>query len=269
MDNYSEFMLYKTYQEIDSINESKFDIKSKFVKLLKLSLRKGMKNRRRIVLYGLASLIAVSSVAKVSDIFNNDIELQELSVEAGVDKDIEKELSKDTASYKEPEVKKSTGGVMRISQNCWDFIKELEGDPSNKGEPILTAYKDSYMITVGWGHAQRRKKSTHKIGDKITKEQAQEYLKQDLKVAADGIRRMIKQWDDKGIKVELTQGQLDALTSLAFNAGVGSVRKSPMMRHLKKGDVDKAAESIKKFKVSKKHSGLYDRRIAEYNMFVS
>ena len=270
---YNDFLLERTYNEIDSIiNESKFDLKNKFLKLLKTIIKSGHKNRKRLLIYGIASLISLTSLNSVSGIFNSDKDIKELSMDAGVSELIEKELKKDTA--KSPKVKSNSITLdatnLRLSQDGWDSIRHEEGDIINKGEPVLTAYKiGDGMITIGWGHAERIRKSKYKVGDTITRSEAQKLLKGDLKVAADGVRKIFKQWKNKGIDVKISQDQFDVLVSIAFNSGVSSLRKSPIIRHLKKGDHQKAGESIKKFKVSKKFPGLLERRKNEYQKFMS
>ena len=279
--NYQNFII-ETYQyEIDTIiNESKFDLKTKFLELLKLVIKKAHKYRRKVLIYGLASLITIGGVDKVSALWENDNDIQKMSMNAGISDLIKGELSKKADSKfitkkkvkQKQDVNKSqwmNPSELKLSQDGWDYIKHEEGSIKHKGEPILTAYKDSYMITVGWGHAQRAKKSTLKIGDTITKEQAQKYLQEDLTVAADGVRRMFKQWKDNGHDVEITQDQFDVLVSLAFNAGVGALRKSKVARQLKKGNHEKAAEAIKTYRVSKKFPGLKLRREKEYKKFTS
>ena len=61
----------------------------------------------------------------------------------------------------------------------------------------------------------------------------------------------------------------DALVSIAYNAGVGGLSRSPIMAYLKEKDYEKASESIKVFKVLKKFPGLKDRRQREYDLFVA
>ena len=66
----------------------------------------------------------------------------------------------------------------------------------------------------------------------------------------------------------LTQGQFDALVSLAFNAGCGGVRQSDFIQSVKKGDHKKAAEQIRNFKTLGLQ-GLVNRRNAEAEMYLN
>jgi GH24 family phage-related lysozyme (muramidase) len=56
---------------------------------------------------------------------------------------------------------------------------------------------------------------------------------------------------------------------MTFNAGVGNIRKSDFIQHLKSGDYIKAGESIKTFATSKKFGGLEKRRKDEAKLFLS
>ena len=125
------------------------------------------------------------------------------------------------------------------------------------------------MVTVGYGHAEKVSKTKIRVGQKITQEKADEYLKEDLKEAADGVRRMFKDWEKEGTNVSITQSMFDALVSMAFNAGVGGLRRSDVVEHLKRGDYQTAADSIKTFRVSSKFPGLALRREKESEMFLA
>lgn len=158
---------------------------------------------------------------------------------------------------------------MKLSQKGWDHIKWEEGDPKKKGEPVLKAYKlGDGKITVGWGHAEPIRKSKFKLGQIITKEKAEELLKEDLKKAADGVRRMFQQWKEEGIEVRITQDQFDVLVSLAFNCGVSGLRNSEIVNKLKEGRLKDAGEEIKDFKVGN-WEGLKDRREKEHELWNS
>ena len=82
--------------------------------------------------------------------------------------------------------------------------------------------------TIGFGHT-----GSIKRGDKITVEQAREYLQADLKRVEDCI--------NSTVIVLLTQGQFDALCSLIFNIGIGAFRNSTLLRKLNASDYQGAA----------------------------
>jgi len=297
---YDEFIIETYIKEVDMLLlESKTTLRDKFLKLLKLVLRKGYKYRRKILVYGLASLITMASISEVSELFANDVELKELAYDANVTELVEKELekipTKDVTSVESGEEFSGVDEIpkkkeipidysdrpwelqknpknMRLSQKGWDYIKYEEGSIKQKGKPVLTAYSiGDGMVTIGWGHAEKTKKSNIKVGDKITYDQAYEYLKQDLTVSANGVRRILKRFEDKGIDVKLSQDQFDVLVSLAYNSGVGALNRSSVIRHIKNGDLEKAGRKIENWRLKnrKKFPGLVKRRKLESEKFLS
>jgi len=235
-----------------------FDIKSKFLKILKLSLNKG-----GLLVYGVSSLILLSSISLLSDIFENDKEIQRISMYIGFEELIRSEISKNKPNYLLPINYKE----FRLSQDGWDNIRYDEGDPVNKCQPVLKAYEIGGNVTIGWGHSNTSGGLKFNIGDSISKKEAQSLLKDDLKVSADGVRRILSEWSDFDIKI--SQDMFDVLVSIAFNSGIGSLRSSDIIMHLKNADYEKAGESIKTFKVSDKLPGLKSRRENEYKKFIS
>lgn len=152
--------------------------------------------------------------------------------------------------------------TVKISDDGINLIKDHE-------KLSLKAYKiGDGMITIGWGHANPIKNSPYKIGDTITKQKADELFKKDIKYFEEGVRRMLLQWEEEGHDVKITQSMFDAMVSLAYNMGVGGLRRSEFIKHVKKQDFLKAAELIKTTKVSDKFPGLYDRRETESNLFL-
>jgi len=138
-------------------------------------------------------------------------------------------------------------------------------------KPKLIAYAlGDGKITVGYGHAEPIGTTKLKVGQKISKEQAKQYLKQDLKVAADGVRRMFSEWKEQNKNYKVTQDMFDALVSMAFNIGVSGLRQSEMVRHLKLGDYKTAGQLIKQTNINPDtFPGLEKRRDRESNMFLS
>jgi lysozyme len=156
----------------------------------------------------------------------------------------------------ETEKKYKMGYEWKLSQDGWDHIREEEGLK-------LKAYKiGDGKITVGYGHAEPIKDSKFKVGETITKEKAEELLKQDIKIAADGVRRMFKDWEKDNTDIKITQSMFDALVSIAYNVGVGGLRRSDLVNKLKRGEYEQAGDSILHFKTSKRFPGLAKRRQA-------
>lgn len=102
---------------------------------------------------------------------------------------------------------------MKTSQNGIDLIKKHEGCH-------LTAYKcPAGAWTIGYGHTAGVKE-----GMKITQQQAEEFLKQDLE--------KYEKYVFVYVKHPLNQNQFDALVSFVFNCGAGNLKTLASSRTL-------------------------------------
>ena len=139
---------------------------------------------------------------------------------------------------------------MKTSQNGINLIKQFEGC-------ALKAYKcPAGVWTIGFGHTNGVKE-----GDIITSETAEAFLKQDLKSAEYCINTECQR--------DLNQNQFDALASFIFNIGSFAFRHSTLLRQLKYGNFQKAAEQFDKW-IYANHQvmpGLVRRRKAERLLF--
>ena len=105
---------------------------------------------------------------------------------------------------------------MNISRNGIEFIKKEEG-------LVLNAYLcPANVWTIGYGHTNGVKK-----GDKITEEQAEDFLVNDLLYSERIVNKMVK--------VKLNQNQYDALVSFVFNVGSGNFINSTLLKKLNAG----------------------------------
>jgi lysozyme len=103
---------------------------------------------------------------------------------------------------------------MKISQNGLNLLKQWES-------LRLSAYRDSKGVpTIGYGTTRYPNGNPVKMGDKITEEQAFDYLDNDLALefepAVDKIANV----------VPLTQNQYDALVIFCYNIGASRFRNS-------------------------------------------
>lgn len=140
---------------------------------------------------------------------------------------------------------------MKTSDHGVQFIKRFEG-------LRLDAYLCSAGVpTIGYGHTKGVK-----IGDKITQEQADTFLREDLEPCERAV--------DELVKVPLTQGQGDALASFIFNLGRGAFSSSTLLKWLNRGDYEGAAGQFERWcrAGGKVLPGLLKRRHAEAAMFL-
>lgn len=102
---------------------------------------------------------------------------------------------------------------MRASNILINAIKSFEGYRPN-------SYQDSAGVwTIGYGHTQGVKKC-----QKITKAQAESLLRGDLLKAEKYVN---------GLKLNLTQGQFDALVDFAYNLGTGNLGTSTLLEKIR------------------------------------
>lgn len=99
-------------------------------------------------------------------------------------------------------------------QRAKQLIKQFEGCR-------LEAYKCSAGVpTIGYGHT-----AGVKIGDRITQQRADELFDSDFAQ----FERLVR---ITTAKVQLSNAQLGALTSFAFNLGMGSLNKSTLLQRV-------------------------------------
>lgn len=135
---------------------------------------------------------------------------------------------------------------MKASNILIEKIKEFEG-------VRLTAYKDSAgVLTIGVGHTRGVKP-----GQRITEKQAESLLKGDLAEA----ERYVN-----SLKLNLTQGQFDALVDFAYNVGAGDLAGSTLLAKIRaKAPTAEIQEQFKRwvYAKGKKLGGLVKRRAWE------
>lgn len=120
--------------------------------------------------------------------------------------------------------------------------------------------KDGEPWTIGYGHTSDEFLKVRK-GLKITQEQADAALAWDLGEVADAIARLVK--------VPLTENQVGALASFAFNVGIGAFSKSTLLRKLNAGDYGAVPGELAKWVKNdgKTMQGLVNRRAAEAGLW--
>ena len=149
--------------------------------------------------------------------------------------------------------------VTKASQKGLDLIKRFEG---LKLKPYLCP---ANICTIGYGNTYYPSGAKVKLTDPaITKEKAEELLKFLLTSYEKGV--------DSFCRDDINQNQFDALTSFAYNVGVGNLQKSTLIKKVNKNPNDPTirAEFMKWNKGGGKVLlGLTRRRQAEADLYFS
>ncbi|HHS9149477.1 TPA: lysozyme [Enterobacter roggenkampii] len=146
---------------------------------------------------------------------------------------------------------------MQTSDKGIALIKQFEGCK-------LTAYQDSVGVwTIGYGWTQPVDGKPIRAGMTIKQETAERLLKTGLVSYESNVSRLVK--------VDLTQGQFDALVSFTYNLGARSLSTSTLLRKLNAGDCAGAADEFLRWNKAggKVLNGLTRRREAERALFLS
>jgi lysozyme len=140
---------------------------------------------------------------------------------------------------------------MKPSGACRALVRQFEGCR-------LQAYLcPAGVPTIGVGHTRGVK-----LGERCSQEQADLWLTQDLDDAGAAVASLVK--------VPLTQGQFDALTSFVFNLGIRRLAESTLLILLNKRDYHGAAAQFSRWVRSDGQvlDGLVRRRAAEAKLFM-
>jgi lysozyme len=132
-----------------------------------------------------------------------------------------------------------------------ELIKQFEG-------LRLQSYQDSVGVwTIGYGHTR-----TAGPNQRISADEAHRLLIQDIIDHEAHIKRLVK--------VPLSQGEFDALSSWVFNVGGGSLASSTLLRKLNAGDYAGAANEFPRWNKAdgKVLAGLTRRRNAERDLWI-
>ena len=144
---------------------------------------------------------------------------------------------------------------MRRSADGLALVKEFEG-------LRLKAYKCPAAVwTIGYGHTSAAGAPIVSADMLISKENAEEILQRDMVQYEDGVRKLVT--------VGLTQGQFDALVDFAYNAGVGALQKSTLLKKVNAEKFDEVPAEFMKWTKGggKELPGLVRRRRAEVKLW--
>ena len=105
---------------------------------------------------------------------------------------------------------------MKLNKKGIELLHHFEGCK-------LTAYQCSAKVwTIGWGNTFYEDKTSVKQGDKITQERADDLFLNIVTKFALGVEKLLTQ--------KVNENQFSALVSFAYNAGLGNLQKSTLLR---------------------------------------
>ena len=144
---------------------------------------------------------------------------------------------------------------MRTSRAGIDLIKEFEG-------LRLEAYRcPAGLWTIGYGHTTAAGAPVVKPGMTITAAEAERILARDLASYEAGVTRLVK--------VDISQGQFDALVSFAYNCGSGALERSTLLKRVNACRFSDVPAELMKWTKSggRELPGLVRRRRAEAKLW--
>ena len=105
---------------------------------------------------------------------------------------------------------------LSVNNAMEQYIKLEEGLLGTNGKPALQVYLDrAKNPTVGWGHKVTA--ADHlRLGEKITKAQAEKFFKSDLAAKESAVRGVLESSGH-----QFSQGEFNALVDLTYNGGPG------------------------------------------------
>lgn len=155
---------------------------------------------------------------------------------------------------------------MKTSDTGLAFIRAFEGRR-------LVGYLDSVKVpTIGWGHTEMaggvityesgEKTSKVLVGQAISEAEAKRLHAADMMQFETGVLKLLKR--------SPRQHEFDAMTSLAFNIGVGAFGRSSVLRKFNAGDKQGAANAFLMWNRAggKALAGLTRRREGERALFL-
>lgn len=146
---------------------------------------------------------------------------------------------------------------MKINNLGISLIKSFEGLK-------LNAYTCSAGVwTIGYGTTKYPNGKPVCEQDSCTAELAEDYLRRDLAKFEEEVTAATK-------GVDLNENQFSALVSLVYNIGGANFKKSTLLKRLKSGDFDEAADEFLVWRKAggKVLAGLERRRAAERELFL-
>ena len=154
-----------------------------------------------------------------------------------------------------------------VSQAGIDLLHHFEGCARKRSDGMVEAYPDpgtgGAPWTIGWGSTRNGLHGFVNRNTVWTQRQCDERFEDDLRRVY--VPQVLKALDGAPV----TQGQLDALVSFAYNLGAGALGRSTLLRKHKAGDYAGAAREFLRWNraAGRVMAGLTRRREAEARMY--
>lgn len=144
----------------------------------------------------------------------------------------------------------------RVSENGINLIRSFESY-------MPRVYRDTGGVeTIGYGETDKNFINKYRATG-ISRQDADAQLRNRAQWFYDGVAKRTKGWD------KLNQQQRDALTSYAYNIGLGGYgAHKNLLGAIERGDYEKAALNINAGFNDARNPGLKKRRIKERNLFI-
>ena len=194
--------------------------------------------------------------------------------------EVERDVAKTIVTSAKAEKPTFKGYPTEVSDDLVQFLKDEE--------QLRTTFYDlgDGAYTVGWGHAVFASPSKGSTGGdypfipkykdiipdvtSITKEQAEQLLRDDINKAKRPLDNTLARWESEGIKVNIDQEMYDAMVSMIYNMGAEKFLNSDFIYFVKDGKFKSAYNAIDHIdhpNLIKKFPGLKHRRDDEQEIF--
>jgi lysozyme len=159
---------------------------------------------------------------------------------------------------------------MNFSDACINLIKQFEGLARyDQSTGLVYPYKDPIGLpTIGYGsRIDLNECAVTMQTAPMTTDQCEQLLEMVLGQFVDAVNSIVT--------VDLTQHQFDALVDFAYNAGVGNLKSSTLLKYVNAGNFDAAANEFPKWNKARQNGvlvalpGLTRRRNAERTLFLT
>jgi lysozyme len=148
----------------------------------------------------------------------------------------------------------------KLSADGAALIKSFESCCKRDGNVFRPYVCPGGVLTIGWGHTNHNGRAFDQTA-RWTQAECDAAFEEDMEHFERQVAALVK--------VPIKQHQFDALVSFAYNAGLGNLRSSTLLRKLNNGDPEGAALEFHRWNRSKGKvlPGLVRRRAAEALLF--